>query len=356
MSHIARLISRSSPLDGPPDGPLDGPFGEGDPGPHPARRFPAVRHACRVVLGVHIRALWIWGGFLSLTALAYAWVHHLGRQAEEAGSTGCGRGTAVRAACLEVSEQAHRFFGSMLEYAAGVLYLLPFAVAMWAGAVLVAREFETGTTALAWTQSVSPARWLAGKTAVCAAVVTAGTAALTCLFRWAWYSVGEDRRPVWHGDDTFHAAGTAGLGYVLLGLAAGVFAGVLMRQALPAAVLAAVLLAVPYVALDEYRFDLWPTTKLTGVEATQNPHLAYQSDLGMLGAGGAELDAVACFDSESAASLRDCMAEFEAQEIYAVVHPASHFWPIQAVETGIVLALAALLTAAAFLLLRRRTP
>jgi hypothetical protein len=36
-------------------------------------------------------------------------------------------------------------------------------------------------------------------------------------------------------------------------------------------------------------------------------------------------------------------------------HPASHFWPLQLVETGIVLAVAALATAAAFALLRRRT-
>ncbi|MFC5804027.1 hypothetical protein [Streptomyces formicae] len=34
-------------------------------------------------------------------------------------------------------------------------------------------------------------------------------------------------------------------------------------------------------------------------------------------------------------------------------HPASHFWPIQFVETGVVLALTALLTVAAFRLLRR---
>ncbi|MEU9015496.1 hypothetical protein AB0D12_38530 [Streptomyces sp. NPDC048479] len=34
-------------------------------------------------------------------------------------------------------------------------------------------------------------------------------------------------------------------------------------------------------------------------------------------------------------------------------HPASHFWPLQLVGTGIVLALPAAATAAAFLILRR---
>ncbi|WP_234441807.1 hypothetical protein [Streptomyces sp. WM6386] len=36
-------------------------------------------------------------------------------------------------------------------------------------------------------------------------------------------------------------------------------------------------------------------------------------------------------------------------------HPQSHFWPLHLVETGIVLTVTALATAAAFLLLARRT-
>ncbi|MCZ7459444.1 hypothetical protein [Streptomyces sp. WMMC940] len=39
---------------------------------------------------------------------------------------------------------------------------------------------------------------------------------------------------------------------------------------------------------------------------------------------------------------------------FARTHPPSHFWPIQLVETGIVLALAAVATYAAFRVLRRR--
>ncbi|MEK8144329.1 hypothetical protein NKH18_28275 [Streptomyces sp. M10(2022)] len=35
-------------------------------------------------------------------------------------------------------------------------------------------------------------------------------------------------------------------------------------------------------------------------------------------------------------------------------HPASHFWPLQLVETGILLVLAALAVALAFRVLRRR--
>ncbi|WP_157851317.1 MULTISPECIES: hypothetical protein [Streptomyces] len=40
----------------------------------------------------------------------------------------------------------------------------------------------------------------------------------------------------------------------------------------------------------------------------------------------------------------------------ATFHPESHFWPLQYVETGLLLAVAAAATAAAFVLLVRRLP
>jgi ABC-type transport system involved in multi-copper enzyme maturation permease subunit len=64
-------------------------------------------------------------------------------------------------------------------YAAGtywVLYLLgimlivltPAVIGLFWGAPLIARELETGTSALAWSQSVTRTRWLAVKLAVAA--------------------------------------------------------------------------------------------------------------------------------------------------------------------------------------------
>lgn len=51
--------------------------------------------------------------------------------------------------------------------------------------------------------------------------------------------------------------------------------------------------------------------------------------------------------------LVDCLASLGASERYHDYHPASHFWPLQLVETGILLALAALAVFAAFRVLRR---
>ncbi|MEU6015011.1 hypothetical protein ABZ826_13465 [Streptomyces sp. NPDC047515] len=50
-----------------------------------------------------------------------------------------------------------------------------------------------------------------------------------------------------------------------------------------------------------------------------------------------------------------CLADKDITLRYLVdYHPASHFWPLQLVETGILLALAALAVALAFRVLRRR--
>ncbi|MEU0393296.1 hypothetical protein ABZ208_11045 [Streptomyces sp. NPDC006208] len=49
-----------------------------------------------------------------------------------------------------------------MSLASTLIAWLPFAVAVYAGGVLIVRELERGTAALAWTQSVTPARWLAG--------------------------------------------------------------------------------------------------------------------------------------------------------------------------------------------------
>ena len=46
---------------------------------------------------------------------------------------------------------------------------VPGLIGMFWGAPLVAREFETGTFRLAWTQGVTRTRWLAAKLAIAGA-------------------------------------------------------------------------------------------------------------------------------------------------------------------------------------------
>ena len=62
----------------------------------------------------------------------------------------------------------HRQLHQLRRHLAGlawtfVLLVVPLLIAMFWGAPLVSREFETGTFRLAWTQGVSRTRWLAVK-------------------------------------------------------------------------------------------------------------------------------------------------------------------------------------------------
>jgi hypothetical protein len=52
------------------------------------------------------------------------------------------------------------------------------------GAPLVAREFDTGTYQLAWTQSITRGQWITTKLALLATAVVAGWAALDGLMSW----------------------------------------------------------------------------------------------------------------------------------------------------------------------------
>ncbi|MEU0393295.1 hypothetical protein ABZ208_11040 [Streptomyces sp. NPDC006208] len=116
----------------------------------------------------------------------------------------------------------------------------------------------------------------------------------------------------------FRALGPVSLAYALCGLATGALAGLLLRRALPAAGLALLTTIVLNALGDRYRERLWPIL--------ESPIL----------------DRVTAGDPMSAWSVDNGG------------HPPSHFWPLQLVETGIVLTLTAALTTAAFVVLRRR--
>jgi hypothetical protein len=102
--------------------------------------------------------------------------------------------------------------------------------AFW-GAPLVAREFESGTFRLAWTQSETRTRWLAAKLLV----VGLGTVIFMGLFTLmaTWWSSLYDRindAPF----STFDVRDIVPIGYAAFAFALGVVLGVLIRRTVPA--------------------------------------------------------------------------------------------------------------------------
>jgi hypothetical protein len=102
--------------------------------------------------------------------------------------------------------------------------------AFW-GAPLIARELETGTFRLAWTQSVPRSRWLLTKLAVGALATAATAGALTLTVTW-WYRALDtatvDRYAV------FDRRGLVPVAYALFAFAIGALLGAVVRRTVPA--------------------------------------------------------------------------------------------------------------------------
>ncbi|MFG2420304.1 hypothetical protein ACGFWD_14770 [Streptomyces sp. NPDC048448] len=300
------------------------------------------------VLRVHRPALVLWGAFVAVVAGLLVWAVEIEADRARAELARC----AHHDAC---SVTATLFYGDTIRWAGLALCFSFCAVAAWAGASLVARELESGTAQLAWTQSVSPVRWLTAKLAVPALALTLGGAVLVPLFRWVWSNNPDRLDDGWSGFNTFVALGPATVAYALCALAVGALAGLLLGRALPAlGVTLAVMLLLNQI-LGTFRADLWPKVTRTGVTAAGLPHRAWQLENGVLVHGHrvANPDYGHCVGT--AARIRRCAADHGITGHYAVYHPVSHFWPLHLVETGIVLAVATAATATAFRLLRRRT-
>ncbi|GGX47938.1 hypothetical protein [Streptomyces fructofermentans] len=300
------------------------------------------------VLRLHRTALLVWGGYVLAAVAVLVWTvtvtadAALREQARCVGEPVCGIAATLA-------------YGDRIGMVATAVCYGFLVVAAFAGGALFGRELENGTAHLVWTQSVSPARWLAAELAVAALPLLLGSAVLVLSFRWAWSAHRELLGTDWTFADVFVARGPATAAYCLCALAVGALAAVVLRRALPALGVSVASVLALNLVLDGFRPSLWPHVTRTARTPFEVSGSAWQIENGAVVGGRrtAELGPHLC--DGTAAEVRRCMAEGDITGYYAAYHPPSHFWPLHLAETGIVLAVAALATGAAFLLLRHRT-
>jgi ABC-type transport system involved in multi-copper enzyme maturation permease subunit len=112
-----------------------------------------------------------------------------------------------------------------------LVVVVPGIIGVFWGAPLVARELESGTFRLVWTQSVTRARWAALKLGVVGLASIAAAGLLSLMVTW-WSSPIDRANASLY--TSFDQRGIVPLGYAVFAFVLGVFSGVLIRRTLPA--------------------------------------------------------------------------------------------------------------------------
>jgi hypothetical protein len=292
---------------------------------------PAPRGLVRTVLRLHRAALWIWLAWVAGTAGFLLWLLGPGADSAQHALETYGYGG------LLVTNGPADEYNSLFYYPDTLITLASFAVALFAGGPLIARELESGTARLAWTQSVSPARWLAVKLAVPAAFVVTGTTLLTLLYHQLWSAHGNLLIAGIGPRSLYFSLGPATVAAPLLGLALGTLVGLAVRRTLPALAFS----GFAYFLVYAFRGNHWPFQG-----RYQQPEL--HSSSRAITSTGDRISDPGCYDDKA------CLAQHDVVRFTRAYLPSPDYWPRQLLETGVLLGLTAVAVALAFGLLRRR--
>jgi ABC-2 family transporter len=125
--------------------------------------------------------------------------------------------------------------GKLQVFVLGLVLVVPVLIGMFWGAPLVARELETGTFRLAWTQSVSRMRWLLVKLGLVGLASAVVGVLLSLMVSW-WFSPIDAFDANRFSPAAFGMHGFVPGGYALFAFALGATMGLLFRRTLPAMV------------------------------------------------------------------------------------------------------------------------
>jgi hypothetical protein len=246
----------------------------------------------------------------------------------------------------------------------GIAAAFGLVIAVFWAAPLLAREFEQRTNLLAWSQDVSPWRWLrsqAGWLTLAAAVL--GTVLGTAVVGQADGLSG--LKPSSYGEFTllrFEAFLPLQIAYVLFGFALGLAASALLRRVVPAmGVTAVVFLGVRF-GLSQYRpYYLAPVRSIAPFSNFSMPYVGNNGlmlQFGMAGANGQPLDVnnLACLRTVSSdASYVACLRSGGVVGQFVDFQPDYRLTALRYIEVAIFLVLAAALFAVVWLRMRRST-
>jgi hypothetical protein len=275
--------------------------------------------------------------------------------------------------------------------------LVPAVLGFLWGAPLVALEMEAGTTTFAWTQGVTRTRWLSAKVGLLLLAAALCGGAVSLLVTWWSGPVNAQL-----GDALqlfpFDTAGIVPIGYAVFAMALGITTGALLRRTLPAiAITLGGFIGVRLLFDEVIRQRLLPAaTTFSGLMSQWTPPgqawvlgsgIANGAGQVVSGAGVSGIQATrggpladmwfngvpvldfpaACQKLLAAVSDKvpgpnspadlnkaiSCAGRYGFRD-YTTYQPGYHYWPLQGIEAGLYLAMAAALLAVTFYAVRRR--
>ncbi len=271
----------------------------------------------------------------------------------------------------------------------GLALVAPLLLGLFVAAPLIGRELETGTFRLAWTQSVTRGRWLAVKLGLVGLGSVAASALLTWLLDW-WQGPLDTANRNRFDPLVFSFHGVVPVGYAAFAFALGLAAGVLLRRTVAAIALTLLGFVVARIAVTSWlrprlAAPLHGSLSFLAAHPTlevQAPGNAFGLAPPAVNIPDAWIYSTAVVDRagytptpayllHACPALRTILDQGPASVPPTAVHaciqrlsttfhtlvtyqPAARFWPFQWAETGIFVAAALVLCAAACWWLRRR--
>jgi hypothetical protein len=230
---------------------------------------------------------------------------------------------------------------------------------------LLARELETGTWQLAWTQAVPRMRWLTVKVVALVTLIVVLTGAFAALI--TWFRQPLDTLYGRYDASAFDVEALVPVAYALFAFTAGAAAGALLRRSIPAITASLLAFVATRIYVEgalrpHYRTPLTLVENIAassrGIAIGTGNRSDWTLDQGFADAAGRRLQSTDINTLDDAArdagvGLTTYLHDHGIQR-WVSYHPANRFWEFQFIEAGIFLALAAVLLAVVVGRVRRR--
>ncbi len=255
-----------------------------------------------------------------------------------------------------------------------VLYALPGVLGLSLGVSLIAGESSLGTDRLAWTQSMTRTHWLTTKLFVDGFIIVAFGAVLTLITQWWTGAVAISAATQSGGfsgihvqPEAFDITGLVVVGYSLFAFSLGVAIGSFVRRPGWAFVVGLPIFVAVRLLVQGMRPHLVAPAIYTSFLEKASTAVArgWQLNMALLPSSRTSPPIgktwlwwdqtsafIRCSHNVSNAVYMHCVAKAHVHFVFQY-QPESHYWPLQAVETLIFLALSAMLVSASIVRVRR---